>query len=215
MAFGSIRMEPVFMALGQSAATAAVLSLETGRPLHRLKYTTLRDRLLADKQVLSWTGPTKPVVESIPVKSLQGIVIDDAGLKTEGFESYSNSVGPYIGIGYRHDRNTAKGRQRVPVSVMIPEAGKYEVKLAWTSHPNRASNVPVTVGHAGGSSKVLVNQRKKPDKGAFGTIGSWFFDAGETEILISNEATDGYVIFDAVQLVRTRSNTPPKTDKQR
>jgi hypothetical protein len=52
IAFGSIRMEPVFMVLGQSAATAAALAIETEQELHQIDYNRLRDRLLADKQIL-------------------------------------------------------------------------------------------------------------------------------------------------------------------
>lgn len=52
MAFGSIRMEPVFMLLGQSAATAAALALETKTPVQTIDYAALRTRLLKDKQKL-------------------------------------------------------------------------------------------------------------------------------------------------------------------
>ena len=52
IAFGSIRMEPVFMILGQSAATAAVLSIEENIAVQDLEYETLKKRLLADGQVL-------------------------------------------------------------------------------------------------------------------------------------------------------------------
>ena len=53
IAYGSIRMEPVFMVLGQSAATAAVLALEGGQAVQDLPYSRMRDRLLADGQVLN------------------------------------------------------------------------------------------------------------------------------------------------------------------
>ena len=52
IAFGSIRMEPVFMILGQSAATAAVLSIEQDCTVQDLPYDLLRQRLLADDQRL-------------------------------------------------------------------------------------------------------------------------------------------------------------------
>ncbi|RPA69081.1 FAD-dependent oxidoreductase [Cyclobacteriaceae bacterium YHN15] len=52
IAFGSIRMEPVFMILGQSAATAASLALETNSGLHELSYPRLKEKLLADQQRL-------------------------------------------------------------------------------------------------------------------------------------------------------------------
>ena len=52
IAFGSIRMEPVFMVLGQSAATAAVLAIENKVSLQKLPYEKLREVLLKNKQVL-------------------------------------------------------------------------------------------------------------------------------------------------------------------
>ncbi|CCH52056.1 hypothetical protein BN8_01029 [Fibrisoma limi BUZ 3] len=52
IAFGSIRMEPVFMILGQSAATAAVLAINNKVSPQRLPYQKLRDVLLKDGQRL-------------------------------------------------------------------------------------------------------------------------------------------------------------------
>jgi hypothetical protein len=52
IAFGSIRMEPVFMILGQSAASAASLCLDAGIPVQQLEYHQLRETLIAGKQVL-------------------------------------------------------------------------------------------------------------------------------------------------------------------
>lgn len=57
IAYGSIRMEPVFMVLGQSAATAACLAIEAGVAIQDVPYDRLRERLLADGQVLEWTTP--------------------------------------------------------------------------------------------------------------------------------------------------------------
>lgn len=54
IAYGSIRMEPVFMVLGQSAATAAALALEGGCAVQDVDYGLLRKKLLADGQILEW-----------------------------------------------------------------------------------------------------------------------------------------------------------------
>jgi len=54
IAYGSIRMEPVFMSLGQSAATAAALAMDAKTSVQRLPYQKLRAQLVADKQVLEW-----------------------------------------------------------------------------------------------------------------------------------------------------------------
>ncbi len=53
IAFGSIRMEPVFMILGQSAATAAIMAIDEGINVQDVEYAKLRERLLEDGQVLT------------------------------------------------------------------------------------------------------------------------------------------------------------------
>jgi hypothetical protein len=52
IAYGSIRMEPVFMILGQSAATAAALAIDGKLAVQDVPYAELRKRLLADRQIL-------------------------------------------------------------------------------------------------------------------------------------------------------------------
>lgn len=59
IAYGSIRMEPVFMILGQSSATAAALAIERRVTLPKLPYEPLQQRLLADGQILSWPAAAK------------------------------------------------------------------------------------------------------------------------------------------------------------
>ena len=53
IAFGSIRMEPVFMILGQSASTAAAIAIDDDVPVQDVDYAKLKRRLEADGQVLS------------------------------------------------------------------------------------------------------------------------------------------------------------------
>ncbi len=53
IAYGSIRMEPVFMILGQSAATAAALAIDGSLAVQDVAYAQLKARLLADGQVLN------------------------------------------------------------------------------------------------------------------------------------------------------------------
>ncbi len=53
IAFGSIRMEPVFMILGESAATAAVLAIDGNKTVQEVDYADLRKALLAQNQVLA------------------------------------------------------------------------------------------------------------------------------------------------------------------
>jgi hypothetical protein len=57
IAYGSIRMEPVFMVLGQSSAIAAELAIAQGVGVQGIDYGELRRRLLAAGQVLEWPVP--------------------------------------------------------------------------------------------------------------------------------------------------------------
>ena len=52
IAFGSIRMEPVFMILGQSAAIAAVQAIEGNKAVQEVNYEQLRAELIRAKQIL-------------------------------------------------------------------------------------------------------------------------------------------------------------------
>ncbi len=52
-AYGSIRMEPVYMVLGQSAGAAAALAIEQKSTVQKLDYQLLKQRLLAENQILS------------------------------------------------------------------------------------------------------------------------------------------------------------------
>ena len=54
MGFGSLRLEPVFMMLGQVAGTAAALSHRNRAGVHALPYDVLRRQLLTDHQILEW-----------------------------------------------------------------------------------------------------------------------------------------------------------------
>jgi hypothetical protein len=53
VAYGAYRIEFTFMVAAQSAATAAAMAMEAGTSVQSVSYTKLRERLLADKQVLA------------------------------------------------------------------------------------------------------------------------------------------------------------------
>jgi hypothetical protein len=57
IAFGSIRMEPVFMILGQSAATAAALAIDRRVAVQDVPYGVLRERLGKDGNILEIPNP--------------------------------------------------------------------------------------------------------------------------------------------------------------
>lgn len=59
IAYGSIRMEPVFMILGQSAALAAIQAMDNGQPVQDIDYAVLQQTLLDAGQILDYQGSSK------------------------------------------------------------------------------------------------------------------------------------------------------------
>ena len=203
IAYGSIRMEPVFMVLGQSSASAACQSLDEKSAVQRIDYAKLKERLLADGQLLAWTGPKPTRASAFDPAKLPGIVVDDPAAKFTGEWTTSGSIGGFVGDLYLHDNNEGKGTKTARFAAKIKESGKYEVRLAYSPNANRATNVPVTVEHADGVAMLKVNQKETPKiEKAFHSLGVYRFEAGkEAAVVISTTGTDGYVIADAVLFV--------------
>lgn len=199
ISYGSIRMEPVFMVLGQSAATAACQSIDADVPVQQVDYAKLSEQLLKDKQVLTWTGPKRAVVESLDPKKLEGIVIDDAQAEKKGDWSSSASIGGFVGASYLHDANEGQGKKSITFPIKVTAAGAYEVRFYYTPNANRATNVPVVVKHADGEKKLTVDE-KQATKNGYVVLGTFAFkDAASVQV--SNQGANGYVVVDAVQLV--------------
>ena len=208
IAYGSIRMEPVFMVLGQSAATAASMAMDANIPVQAVDYAKLRERLLADKQVLNFDRPPlkelpeKKRPQSFDPVSLPGVVIDDEHAILTGDWQPAAAIGPFVGHGAQHDGGAGKGNRSATFKASL-EPGRYEVRLAYIPANNRASNVPVTVRHSAGEAKVMVNQRKTPpiDK-LWVSLGTYEFSGDKpASVEIGNTGADGHVILDAVQFL--------------
>jgi hypothetical protein len=201
IAYGSIRMEPVFMVLGQSSATAACMAIDEKIDVQKVDYEKLKKRLLDDKQVLEFAAPPSP--GAVDPKKLPGVVVDDAGAELKGFDNVSTSIGPFVGLGYRHDANKDQGKQTAKFVADIPAAGKYEVRFAYTANANRASNVKVIVAHPEGTAERKIDQKKKPPiDGLWISLGTFHFEKGKgASVTVSNDGADGFVVIDAVQWV--------------
>ena len=158
IAYGSIRMEPVFMILAESSTTAAVMAIDEKIPVQQVNYAKLRARLLADQQILDWThaAPTRAAASTL---KLDGLVLDDRDATKTGDWVESSAMGHHVGSGYLHDGNAHKGEMTLTFTPMIPASGEYELVLISTPNQNRASNVPVTVSLGGTTKLVPVNEK--------------------------------------------------------
>ncbi|WP_436714676.1 FAD-dependent oxidoreductase [Roseiconus lacunae] len=206
IAFGSIRMEPVFMVLGQSAATAAAQAIESKTTVQQVDYATLAEKLRNDNQVLQYTGP--PKAQGIDPKKLNGVVVDNTQAKSEGPWIASSSSVPRVGSDYFHDNNDNRGECNVTYTAKLPSAGRYQINLLWPPHSNRSTQTKVTVTSDRDDrvKTILVNQRDGNSKGRV-TLGSFEFDQ-QAIVTLSNEGADGYVIADAIQCVPQAGEGP-------
>jgi hypothetical protein len=209
IAYGSIRMEPVFMVLGQSAATAAVHAIEQGVDIQRIDPAKLKARLEQDGQVLDFDSPPLPPASArvvLPKTRLPGVVVDDLDAVRVGFDRSSAAHPTYVDSGYHHDNNDNKGNQTARFVPDLPREGRYQVFIAYPVNANRATNVPVTIRHADGETKVTLNQRRKPEvQNLLQPVGTFRFAKGKAgQVEIGNAGTDGYVTIDAVQWVEAK-----------
>ena len=201
IAYGSIRMEPVFMILGQSAATAAVFAIQDGVSVQNVPYAKLREQLLKDGQILEYSGTAS--ARGLDLKSLKGTLMDDKDAAAKGHWQQSSAARKFVGDGYCHDGNEDKGEKTLTFSVKLPEPGRYEVRFGYTANKNRAAYVPVVVRHADGEAKVAIDEREAgPIDDLFVSLGTFEFKTDKpAEVTVSNAGTSGHVVADAVQFL--------------
>ncbi|QOV87479.1 FAD-dependent oxidoreductase [Humisphaera borealis] len=204
----SIRVEPTWMILGQSAGIAAAMCAKQDVPVQQLPYPALRERLLAQKQVLDL--PVLPASPEAPrgdraldPKSFPGIVLDDEVAELKGSWGRSSSFKPHVGVGYRHDDRRADGQSIATFRFKAPKAGRYEVRMAYSPHATRATKVPLVVQSGGRRFEIAVDQTQSMPAGeAFRKVGTVELGADdETVVTVTNAGTDGFVILDALQFI--------------
>ncbi|HSH96104.1 MAG TPA: FAD-dependent oxidoreductase [Roseimicrobium sp.] len=209
VAISSIRVEPTWMTLGQSAGIAAAMAVKKNVAVQKLPYADLRGRLLAQKQVLD-LHEIKPLPEAKPAgamgldsKSFPGIVLDDTDAVVKGAWDHSTNFRPYIGTGYLSDGNSDKGGKELIFTPAIPKTGLYDLRIAYSAHATRATNVLISVENGGQRQSATFNQQTPlPKEERFRSAGQFNFTTGtNNRITIRNIDTEGFVIVDAVQLI--------------
>jgi hypothetical protein len=204
IAFGSIRMEPVFMILAQSAATAAVISLEDQVSVQDVSYEKLKTKLLNDGQILELDKPNRLALgKGVDPSSFSGLVVDGDELSFEGDWVKSTSLRPFIGSSYYHDGNGGKGMRSACFPFQAPKDGLHEILVSYVASINRAGSVRYEMRDEKGLAKVVVDQRKKASTDElWHSLGSFVFVKGKKyDLKVFNEGTEGYVIVDAAHII--------------
>lgn len=128
---------------------------------------------------------------------------DAAGFDVvSGTWSRATGVAGFYGESYR-THAAGDGSSVVRWRPEVPVSGVYQVSVWYTAHSNRASNAPFVVRHVSGSTTVRVDQRA--GGGRWVSLGRFQFAAGSAASTASvelSDGADGYVIADAVRVVR-------------
>ena len=154
----------------------------------------------------------KPVnLPSVLAVNLPGLVVDNAKAKITGSWNKSTSVKNFVDTEYLYASGANK---KVVFPVQIAKGGRYEVRVSFAHHPNRATNTRITVRHNDGEKLFRVNQRQAPNvDGYFHSLGVFEFQDGQWDVVeISTEGTNGAVIADAIQLLPEGSKAVAKKE---
>ena len=197
IAFGSIRMEPVFMVLGESASTIASLAIANQSDVQKVSYADVRPILIKNGQVLEYE---EVLEEDISLKSLPGVVVDNSQATLIGHWATSRSTKPWIGTGYLHDNDAKFPSSSAIFETNVMLKGKYRVLMAYSAGSNRTKSVKVNIEHADGTVVVDVDQTKQPSQKPWKDLGSFRWDGTKPgRVTVSNEGTKGHVVLDAFQ----------------
>ena len=143
------------------------------------------------------------------------LIVDnaDAGAAVEGVWSESSFSPGFVGEGYLFTRpqslfNPVSRSSAVSFSPDLVEDGKYAVFGRWTSHSNRATNVPITVNHRDGVFETDVNQRTSG--GVWVELGQFNLVLGAGhQLTVGADGVNGVVVADAARFVRIGDLDPP------
>lgn len=194
VAYCSLRMEPVYMQLGHASGVAVVMAMNHQQAVQAIDVAALQEKLRGQKAVLE---------RAVKVEKLDGLVLDDEAATYIGAWTTSDFGHPLYDTSH-HDGNEFKGTKQARFEIKVPASGRYEVRFAYTSSPNRASQVPVTIEHADGTAHAMVNEKIAPKlNDHFVSLGTFrFISAKPAAVVISNSGTDGFVSVDALQLLK-------------
>jgi hypothetical protein len=189
IAYGSIRMEPVFMVLAQSAAVAASLAIDGGKAVQEVDVKAVQKKLIEDPYM---NGGKRDVL----VDDGQSDAVSTAG----GWENKY-----FFGRSYfSSTKLSSDPAGRVTYSFKVPNAGKYAIYYYYPPVAEIAtpSDYAFDVTHAEGSSQE--QQRGVKHSGRWSKVGEWEFKDGEAYQLTASSLKPGQtIVADAALIIPT------------
>jgi hypothetical protein len=195
LALASVRMEPQYMLMGQSAGVAASIAIKTDRPVQLIDVFELRRKLKEQNQILSlkdnpyglWNSQNEIIIDN----NMKGFV----SFTGDWFEEETVHKGRYE-MNFRY---CPKGRGGVfDYKPYFFKDGTYNVFIWYPASTDYSNKVSLLIKHSNGSDNVFINQQK--DGGKWIKIGQYKFKMGRgSGISILADLSEDIVVADAVK----------------
>jgi hypothetical protein len=195
IAYGSIRMEPVFMVLGQSSAVAASMAIDGNLAVQDVDTRELQ-KILEENPLAD--GSTPEIL--VDNDDQEGIVLQgDWDRQTRG------------GYGPSVLRDLSKGKEEKSIRFVpeIKEAGPYNVYAYFSSTQEPTAQTLIKTSDGKEEKEILVKEEdirvEGQTSGEWVHLGKFDLESGqEAYVEITNQGADGVVVADAVLWVPER-----------
>ncbi|MBQ8778723.1 MAG: FAD-dependent oxidoreductase [Alistipes sp.] len=196
IAYGSIRMEPVFMLLGQSAAKAACLAIDGGVKVQEVDYRDIQRMYEVD-----------PLLDG----TAADIVIDDTAIEVDEKSDWKR-IKANNGYGRSYfTLDPVRGERRLRFPFEVKESGKYKVYTYYINLWNAGTKVTELEFFDGKQKQTLWLDAAKivvkgQTSGEWVLLGEYELSAGEKGYVdfTNNGKVTGKVVADAVLLVKSK-----------
>lgn len=189
IAYGSIRMEPVFMVLGQSAAVAAMLSIKQKKNLHELNVKDIQKEL-----------KNNPLAD----KSIAEILVDNDNTDRIEFRGNWEKKNWGYGSSMLLSHKTNNAANSVLFFPEIKKKARYKVYAYLHTQKDNTVNVEVFDGKQSITKNIASpgNSSGQHSQGDWVLVGEFAFKPGKkTHIALSDEVSHTSIVADAVLCV--------------
>lgn len=188
IAYGSIRMEPVFMVLGQSAAVAASLALDEGLTVQDLSIQKLQEELKSNPLA---DGSTAEIL----VDNDDEVVVVTGDWEIQNRHGYGPTLLKNAGNG--------NSISTVRFSPKVVENGKYDIYVYFSGTEDATSQTKIIVSDGKAENEILVKETdirvEGQTRGEWVNVGTHTLEVGTNPfVTVSTEGADGTVVADAV-----------------
>jgi len=198
IAYGSIRMEPVFMVLAQSAAVAACMAIDNKQTVQQVDVSKLQ-QVLKDNPLLDGSIPDVLVDDD----DKQSVQIEGNWQRqtSEEKQGYTGNYGPSMLVAGKSSE-----KQTVKFIPAIKTQGTYMLYAYFPKIPQSATSTYFIVFDGRVSKEVVIDnsavQVEGQTSGEWVSLGTYVLPQGSQSFAaVTNKGADGAIVADAVLFV--------------